>query len=51
MQAQSAAPELIAPSVISFVLAPSIARAQAPGMKKLYLTPAERSKKPEIITI
>jgi len=39
MQAQSAAPELIAPSVISFVLAPSIARGQAPGMKKLYLSP------------
>ena len=39
MQAQSAAPELRAPSVISFALAPSIARAQAPGIRRLYLPP------------
>ena len=39
MQAQSAVQELRAPSVISLALAPSIARAQAPGMKRLYLPP------------
>src|SRR5262245_33267584 len=40
MQAQSGGPGERAPSVISLVLAPSIARDQAPGMKKLYLTPS-----------
>jgi hypothetical protein len=39
MQAQSAGHEQRVPSVISFVLAPSIARGQAPGMKKLDLSP------------
>jgi hypothetical protein len=39
MQAQSAGHGQRVPSVISFVLAPSIARGQAPGMKKLYLPP------------
>jgi hypothetical protein len=39
MQAQSAGHGQRVPSVISFVLAPSIARGQAPGMKKLHLSP------------
>jgi anti-sigma factor RsiW len=39
MQAQSAGHGQRAPSIISFVLSPSIARDQAPGMKKLYLPP------------
>jgi hypothetical protein len=39
MQAQSAGQGQRAPSVISLVLAPSIARGQAPGMKNLYLPP------------
>jgi len=38
-QAQFAAHRQRAPSVISLVLAPSIARDQAPGMKNLYLPP------------
>lgn len=39
MQAQSAGQGQRSPSVISFALAPSIARDQASGMKKLYIPP------------
>ena len=39
MQAQSAMHGQRVPSVISFVLAPSIARDEASGMKKFYLSP------------
>jgi len=39
MQAQSRDQGQRGPSVISFVLAPSVARGQAPGMKKLHLPP------------
>jgi hypothetical protein len=39
-RAQFAAHRQRAPSVISLVLAPSIARDQAPGMKNLYLPPS-----------
>jgi uncharacterized membrane protein YciS (DUF1049 family) len=39
MQAQSGGQGESPPSVISLVLAPSIVRDQAPGMKKLYLPP------------
>jgi hypothetical protein len=42
MQAQSERQRQRAPSVISLVLAPSIVRDQASGMKKLYLSPGAR---------
>jgi len=42
MQAQSGGQGERAPSVISLVLAPSVVRDQAPGMKILYLSPSAR---------
>lgn len=42
MQAQSVGQAQRAPSVVSLVLAPSIVRDQAPGMRKLYLPPGAR---------
>src|SRR5262245_38860447 len=42
MQAQSEGQGEKLPSVISLVLAPSIVRDQAPGMKKIYLPPGAR---------